>query len=333
MMRNFNLLFLTVLAASFAALNAQDGRFYTMEDEQYFKPMIANIRTPVNHIRMYRDEPVPFVNSEREGKHTFWDVAFGGYFPLVGVRFGAVGDNPMRRSGLALYVSGSAHVLQDFDAYSSDIINTDYRIGGGAVMRFPASLNFLSLRYRYFHESSHVGDEFTLGASGDDEFRRYNVSYEANEVYLAGDHYANENEGFLTLSYVRLYGGFRALTKEPLFEDFSDPGEEAALKTAGKNESQLGGEVFLQAWRRPYLFIIPQYFVVAADFYRRDRYAVVDPASVWSTHVVAGAILGRYFDNGRTVRWTINYYKGVNPHGQFRSGEIEYVGLDVAIGF
>ena len=312
---------------------AREGRFYVLTDEQYYKPMLANIRTPVNHLRLYRDEAVRFSNSTRPGDHTFWDVAYGGFFPLAGIRFDTSDpDNPMRRSGLALFVSGSAHVLLDFDTQSSDVINNDYRLGAGVALRFPGSLGFLSLRYRFFHESSHVGDEFTLSASDFESFRRYNVSYEANELYAAVDHY-READGLLGFSYLRLYGGGRVKAKEALFEDFRDRDPALALKTADRNEVQVGGELLFKGWERPWLFLLPQYFAVAGEGYRRDRYALLDPEKVWSVNVAGGIIFGRYFQSDRTVRWLVNYYKGVHPHGQFRTTEIEYVGIDLSISF
>jgi len=73
--------------------------------------------------------------------------------------------------------------------------------------------------------------------------------------------------------------------------------------------------------------------MLAADFYRRDRYHTTDPKFGWSTNIVLGIIYGNYFKGERTVIWRFNYYNGVNPHGQFRIDDISYIGLDYGIKF
>jgi hypothetical protein len=34
-----------------------------------------------------------------------------------------------------------------------------------------------------------------------------------------------------------------------------------------------------------------------------------------------------------TLRYTLNYYDGLNPHGQFRNSEIQYVGFHIVFDF
>ena len=36
---------------------------------------------------------------------------------------------------------------------------------------------------------------------------------------------------------------------------------------------------------------------------------------------------------GRTVRYELNYYNGVNPHGQFRQDKLSYWGVNFVIDF
>jgi hypothetical protein len=83
--------------------------------------------------------------------------------------------------------------LFDMDGRSQDLQNADYRVG--------ASLSFarkrLSARLRFFHASSHLGDEFLLNPQPLDIGPRREISYEALELLAARP----------VGSRLRLYGG------------------------------------------------------------------------------------------------------------------------------
>ena len=313
--------------------------FYALQDYRYFKAMLADIRRPTFHTRIYGDEAVKFSNRSVSGKHRFWDVAYGGFFPMLGYNFeGRPAGEMMTTRGAALFIEASAHMLLDFDTPSADVINTDFRVGAGIAAR---PLRNVSWRYKFFHESTHVGDEYTLTAVPDSLFRRYNVSYEAHEFFLAVDRQARQPQSLFDFTAWRFYGGGRWFNAQA-FEDFRGRGRQRALKTKDKNEWQLGGEIFLLGTPLPasskffdYLkrIIKPQYFVVAADFYRRDKYAVAMPAKIWSYNFVVGLVYGDYLEGKRSTKLLLNYYRGVNPHGQLRMDEIGYLGLDYSIDF
>lgn len=347
---------------------------YFLEDYQYYKPMIGDIRDPHNHMRFYRDDALTFTDST-DNLHRLWDVSFGENFPLFGFDFSqAAQQGALRRPGIAFFIDGAAHMLLDFDAPSSAVINTDFRVGGGVSTRLWLPFNCLSLRYRYFHESTHLGDEYTLlGVSksevaqaekGDDKFRRYNVSYEAHELYGAIDRYAKWKKALKIpllarprLSYARAYTGVRRMKHTSytgVDSSFTSKNIDPLLASS-KYEYQVGGELFFRGWRPAQAkeregaswlsrLLAFQYFVMAADLYQRDQYDVTSPERRLSTNITLGVVYGGYFegigDEGQfepksksTVRWLLNYYNGVNPHGQFRQEKLEYVGFDFVIDF
>ncbi len=347
-------LFFAFLLFSDSSLKAQSGsaletlksRSYFLKDFQYYKPMIADLRTPQNHARFYQADAVKFSNND-EGRndedHIFFDPSFGEYFPIFGFNFiKETEDKAMVLPGIAFFIAGSAHMMLDFYTVSNDVINTDYRVGVGAAMRFPL-IHKLSARYRFFHESTHLGDEYTLSAALNPDFRRYNVSYEANELYLALDHLASPRHWGHFL-YGRIYGGKRWLNTDS-FQGFTgDYLETARLQVGEKNEIESGAEVLLQGWPDPEQnsgwgwlrkLLAPQYLFIATDFQHHNKYAVVNPQRVWSKNYVLGIIYGQYLAliGERTVRWQINYYDGINPHGQFRMEDLRYIGLDYVIDF
>ncbi|MEL6822121.1 MAG: DUF1207 domain-containing protein [Calditrichota bacterium] len=326
-------LFLILLLLFTTQNKAQQNRFYVLKDEQYFKPMLADIRAPEAHMRIYRDPAVLFSNSTKIGLHTFWDVTYGGYFPFAGFSFSSATNNSMQKTGLNFFLSGSAQMLLDFDTASSDVINTDFRIGGGIATRLPILNNRLALRIRLFHESSHVGDEFVLGASQQQSFRRYNVSYEALEFFVALDDFKPDVKERMSFCYWRIYSGIRQLLGNDFYEDFASRGRESALKVNSGPELQSGLELFWKGWEKQRYFLAPQYFVIAGDGFLRDQYDLTSPQNNLSLNIIAGIFYGNYFNAGRTVKWYLNYYRGVNPHGQFRATEIEYLGINYAVTF
>lgn len=324
--------------------SVSSARGYFLQSYQYYQPMLADIRSPQFHMGVYWDEPVRFSNSTLSGKHAFWDVAFGGFFSLFGFTFE---DRPVAhiidRTGIDFFIDASAHTLLDFNTLSSDVINTDFRFGAGVTSRLPDGFKHFSLRLRAFHESTHIGDEYALAATRNASFRRYNVSYEAVDLYGAFDRYSPKCRVFFP-DYFRFYAGARVLTGKANFEDFSTLPEARALTTSDRFEFQFGAEAFFFGCMPPSdverkkeswiaRLLLPQFFVLAGDYYCRDKYAVTDPEKVRSVNIVFGVMYGDYFQGKRTTRWTINYYDGVNPHGQFRTDKISYWGLDFGVGF
>ena len=188
---------------------------YFLEDLQYFRPIVADVRTSQNHLRLYRAGGVPFSNSASQGDHTFVDASFGERVSLLGYSFPTSTREPLRIPGVSMFVDGASHLLIDLNTESRDVINADYRIGLGLAVRAPVA-RFLAFRYQFLHESAHIGDEYTLFASQQPNFRRYNVSFEANELYAAIDHVSELRPGLPPprISYMRAFVGFRHLNTD-----------------------------------------------------------------------------------------------------------------------
>lgn len=342
---------IAILLLSSSASEARKD--YILQNFRYYKPMVADIRTSTNMMRLYRGDPVEFTvprDAESEN-HLFWDVSFGGVIPLVGYNFeydpdSGLAPNPMEITGIMMFVDASAHMLLDFDAASAAIINTDYRLGLGLATRLPGRMRNIGLRYRFFHESGHLGDEYSLYGSREygDSFLRYNVSYEAHDFFASMDRYAPWEEPTLPLrvGYIRTYGGYRMFTdgfdtsaRKGMFPELND--RTAPLRSSDY-EAQLGAEIYFRAFREQTgpIFLRRlrfQYAFVAADFYYRDQYAIDAPQKNWSTNVMAGIVSGHFFEGERDFRLFVNYYDGVQPHGQFRQHLIHYFGFGIASDF
>src|SRR6478609_1974073 len=89
---------------------------------------------------------------------------------------------PKPGDGFQISLAGSVFAQFDLDSSSYDLVNADYIIGLPINFRRQA----FSMRFRLYHQSSHLGDEFLL-RENNPKFVRENISFEAAEMILSLD--------------------------------------------------------------------------------------------------------------------------------------------------
>jgi Protein of unknown function (DUF1207) len=190
-------------------------------------------------------------------------------------------------------IQGGTFSVFDLNAPSTDLVNTDFLGGVYGSLRRGPFAGFL----RVFHESSHLGDEFLLRTRPD----RVNLSFE--EADLLGS--VNVTHWF------RLYGGGGYIfLREP-----SDlrPG---VLQTGAELTSP---NAYWGRHLRP---------LAAVDLQFREE-------SEWRTDVSARA--GVRIESAALSRmqllFTLQYYRGRSPNGQFYDSPIEFLGVGAQLGF
>ena len=162
--------------------------------------------------------------------------------------------------------------------------------------------NGLSGRLRYYHQSSHLGDEFILGNPG---VGRINLSFEELEII------ASIEELFFERYDLRFYVGHGYLIRrEPI--DFN------------RLRWQYGGEFRFHIMR--HMEHRDFYFLAASDIrqLQENRY---DP----DISIKTGLELAR--DSGRRFRILFSVYDGFNPFGQFYKQEMRAIGVEINLGF
>ena len=131
------------------------------------------------------------------------------------------------------------HMLLDFTGWSAPVIDSEFRSGrwlhgrGIPVFTEPRTLlSHFSWRLKFFHESTHIGDEYLddirrrqiTPQPGDPPtagFVHANISYVALEALLAVDAefdwptVRNDDAPARRRFYVRGYGGYRRLLDSP----------------------------------------------------------------------------------------------------------------------
>ena len=215
-------------------------------------------------------------------------VALGENFGLYTKRYGCDG----------VQVSLLTGVFSQFnlDEPNAELINTDFNVGVPVTWR----VENWSARVRYYHQSSHVGDEFLVDHP---EFEPTTFTYEEVEGILSYDY-----------KWARMYAGGGVLVhREP--------------DTLDRNRVQWGFDVRAPSiasklgWVFERMVVIP---VLAVDF---KAFEELD--WIINTNLLAGMEFSRP-DSIRRFRVMFNYYHGFNPYGPYGqsfSQKIESFGL------
>ena len=269
----------------------EDGISHPVEafpDNDVFRPPLADLKQPrffasFQAIRVRNPAPEQNIGSSVN----VGSVGFGENFGLLGRRNGC--------DGWQVGILAGVFAQFNLDSSSEDLINADYVIG----IPWSWRSGLISTRMRFYHQSSHLGDEFLLGNPG---ISPVEFSFE-------------EMEGLLSLDipdgWARVYagGGYLVHTKPKL-----DPLKvQWGLELRGPTYKASVFGAFL-----PDLRVVP---IMGADFktFQELNWAL-------NTNLVAGLELYRV-SGSRRFRVLVNYYYGYNPYGQFFRQKVETVGI------
>ena len=254
-----------------------EGKVFPVGD--LFRPLLADPKQPqfFVSINRFKSSGVRYIVAS---------VGFGETFGMYRFFGSREGD------GLQLSVEGAIFAQFNLEAPSYDLINADYTIGIPATYRHGDN----SLRFRIYHQSSHLGDEFLQSVNPPE---RVNLSYEAIELI-----YSRELRGW------RVYGGGEYLIhKEP--GDLKPMSAHWGIEYRGSkplvwNGRPIGG--------------------VDMKSFEENNWAI-------DTSVKAGIEFGHPNPGQRRLRLMAEWYKGFDPRGQFYNNKVEYYGMGVSLGF
>ena len=160
-------------------VQAQQLKAKVFRDAFYYEPLLAEPR-PARMMLLIPAWSKEFPHSQDPGNRFAWQISLGEELPIV-TASNQVADGPLSvgRWGVGLWIPVSFHVIEDFKDTSNPIVDTDYRFG--FMVKFQRQFEKVGLGIRFVpwnHESTHLGDEYTILASRDPAFERINVSYE-----------------------------------------------------------------------------------------------------------------------------------------------------------
>jgi hypothetical protein len=256
---------------------------------EVFCPLIADPKSFHSFASLLRHE------SDGDPTLDIASVGIGDSFGLGRWNGGTPGD------GLQFGLSAGVFAQFDLGTESYDLLNADYVVG------LPVSYRrgWFSTRVRFYHQSSHLGDEYLLREPADRQ-NRENLSFEALDWLLSAD-----------IGWLRLYGGGdRLFNRSP--EDLGGYTAHGGLEL------------------RPSPRIIPLgslggFRFVAAGDVKSSEEQDWDPAI--STR--AGLEYDRAGGGDATARrWGIffEFYTGPSPYGQFFREKVQLVGFGIHFG-
>ncbi len=199
-------------------------------------------------------------------------------------------------------IQADAFAYFNTDTVASDLQNTDFMVGG----YFAARHRNLSFLVRYYHQSSHLGDEFLIANPayyGTDSLRQ-KISYEELNALASID---------LLHRTIRLYAGAGYLG-------------DVAPSDLGHWRFHYGieyhGAVF---FHKGTCYMSP---VAGIDFKNWSE-------NNYSTDI--SAVGGVQLTNGKPdsskLQFLLEFYRGHSPYGQFFVNEIQYVGVGIHFYF
>jgi hypothetical protein len=186
-------------------------------------------------------------------------------------------------------IQAAVFSLFDLDGPSTDLVNSDYLVG----FPFAYRIGNFSAMARYFHQSSHLGDEFLI----DNRIDRVNLSYETVDLRLS----------YELAEWLRVYGGAGYVVR-------GDPDDLEPWST------QMGLEV-----RTPHAYLGGTLRPIAAvDVQYREQ-------NDWHADlsIRAGVQLEKVSVLDRKVQFLVEYFNGYSPNGQFYRDKVEYIGIGV----
>lgn len=139
------------------------SKVWIFPDDSLFKPLIADLRWPRFSAAWHRYTHKNYTENE-------FEASFGSTVPL----FKTAAESFLFEVG----VQGGVVTVFDFDTPSDDIVNIDYMVGIPVVFRWDR----LSLLVRFYHVSTHLGDEFIIKHP---DVERVNLSYETLNVTVS----------------------------------------------------------------------------------------------------------------------------------------------------
>jgi hypothetical protein len=253
--------------------------------DQIFCALLADPKEPRSFASFLRGEFRTLSDPAGEGTN-IGSVGLGDSFGLVRWGGSRAGE------GLQLDLVGAIFAQFDLGRPSNDLINADYIVG------FPVTLrrSGFSARITFYHQSSHLGDEYLLRG---EEIERENLSFESVALLLSQE-----------IGPLRIYaGGERLFRREPeaLAESLMQGGVEFRSRRAGSTA-----------------------FVAGVDLKASQQHDWSP-----STSARAGIEFARSGAAGhpaRLVAFMLEVYEGPSPYGQFFQDNISYVGFGMHVG-
>lgn len=230
-------------------------------------------------------------NDDVIGRHV-GAATFGDNFPIYRWK-----DVLCWRGDLQIGVEAGIFAVFDLDAGENSLVNTDFFVSIPLTYAFDR----WSFRFRVWHMSSHLGDEFLIINPG---FNRCNVSDEGTDFYLS-----------YQCPHIRLYGGIGyifgrddSFPKDPIYFEYG-----TELRYFGIREC------YSKLYMQPFL----------AMHFRNWQENDFD----FDATLCLGVEWSKLQGVGRKFRLFVEYHNGFSAEGQFVKERCDYIAIRTTYGF
>ena len=307
---------------------------WKFQDRDYFNPLSSEpraARTTVDFPGL--SDSFPFSKTDQP-THLVWEITLGREIPIWGKQTqNRSNDSPALRRpgdwGFGIWFPVSFHMIEYMDGDSNPIVNTDYR-AGGMLKATTTIANGLDLHARFSlgHESTHLGDEFTIFAEDlHDDFERINVSWEYWELAAGLD----SSSFSARAGFIDVIGDDGFYSAHPL----ETVEIQRTIPVSTRNYEWWGGLEYRpstpECWDYRLFASADLRHRTVYDYHRRSD---VDNEAQLSLNFLLG--FRTRVESGRRIlrEFFFRFYHGVNPHGQFRTErDYTYFGAGVRFGF
>ncbi|HDS06205.1 MAG TPA: DUF1207 domain-containing protein [Bacteroides sp.] len=310
------------------SVSGQEADHRLFRESGMMKPFLAEMRSPA-----FKGE-LAFLNKLDQNYYAgdisgrpLMEIHLGTRLPVYSL------VNELKRIGFFTGgFIGNVLLIDMFEQTTAPVINTDYFFGfqAGLVKYLdqPYIRNIGLLMVPVFHESTHLGDEFSLhGYQEIPGFTRINVSYEAWEIAAVIN-----DPGNLETNLLSAKAGFHRLWNHDrgyyATDSLETKGMEVPASTKNYacflqlNLQRTGGFLCSENWMQ----------VISAEVSNRLKFSY-EPGfpekRTWNINLYLGwkcLVEG----SGRNIGFFVRYYRGINPHGQFRNTDgFRYVALSI----
>lgn len=225
------------------------------------------------------------------------DCSFGDTASIY--RWYNIGIGPLC-GDLEIDIEGAVWAVFDPLNESAALVNADYYAGIPVVY----STGPFALRLRFFHISSHIGDEFLID---NPNFDRRNPSAEYLDLFAS----------YYWTDAVRLYGGVGWIVHQ-----------DTSFKT-GRAYSEAGMELRFPFWS----FYNPCQKLFGRPFFGMHFRANSDFNNHIDQTYVAGYEFGKTIGLCRRLRIYFEYHDGYSVEGQFACHTTDYISARISYGF
>ncbi len=317
-MTRLRIALILVLTAVAAAADAQSRLSVSaFRDKPYYELLAAEPRG-ARILLLVPAWAKEFPHSVEPGSRFAWQVVLGKELPIVAVSTSRLeGRLPAGKWGIGLWAPVSFHMIEDFKDDSSPIVDTDYRFGLMVKAQYAFNEN-LRLGGRFVplaHESTHLGDEYVIHASGNPSFERVNVSYEYREygISFERDDLFGTGDNLIART-----GGIVPVNAQGYYDPFLLGATSPTLTPSHKNfEPSVGFEYRAPEWRGRQVYVS----IDARDrlVYNYHQTPANPEQRQWSWTVQLGRAVPFNTKGVPLKQYFVQIYRGVNPYGQLRS--------------